>query len=148
MVRDSLTLLFERDLNKLKDEIDSYKNEASLWKVDGDIKNCGGNLCMHLTNNLRHFIGYITGGFEFKRDREAEFALKNVSKAELLNGIDTAKEVVAATLNKMNEEDFAKRYPVDVFKKEMTTEFFFISLVAHLDYHLGQINYHRRLLDK
>jgi len=29
----------------------------------------------------------------------------------------------------------------------MTTEYFLLHLLGHLNYHLGQISYHRRLLD-
>jgi uncharacterized damage-inducible protein DinB len=37
-------------------------------------------------------------------------------------------------------------YPQIVFEKEMTTGFFLVHLATHLAYHLGQINYHRRLI--
>jgi len=40
-----------------------------------------------------------------------------------------------------------KEYPLIVFAEKMTTDFFLIHLIAHFTYHLGQINYHRRLSD-
>ncbi len=148
MLKEDLIEIFERDINKLRDEISLYKSESALWKIDGEIKNCGGNLCLHLIGNLREFIGRILGGVEYKRDREKEFSLKGVSRSELLEGIDKAKEAVAAALQKLHDDDFKKIYPVDVAKKNMTTGFFLVSLIAHLNYHVGQINYHRRLIDK
>jgi hypothetical protein len=36
-------------------------------------------------------------------------------------------------------------YPEKVFAEPMTTRYFLIHLCAHLGYHLGQVNYHRRL---
>lgn len=40
-----------------------------------------------------------------------------------------------------------QEYPILVFESKTSTEFFLIHLSTHLAYHLGQINYHRRLLD-
>ena len=42
--------------------------------------------------------------------------------------------------------EIEKLYPDEVFKEPMTTGHFLIHLSTHLGYHLGQINYHRRLL--
>ena len=146
MPKESLIKIFTRDITKLKDEILSYNDESSLWKVSGEIKNSAGNLCLHVTGNLHHFIGTVLGGGDFKRNREAEFNSKNVPKTELLEGIEEVLNVTNKTLDSLTEEDFKKIYPVNVFKEEMTTEFFLIHLSCHLNYHLGQINYHRRIL--
>lgn len=139
--------IFNRDLNKLKIEISSYNDEAKLWDVEKGIKNSGGNLCLHLIGNLKQFIGNVLGEKNYIRNRDAEFSLKNISRANLLKEIDETIEIVNSTISSLAEDDFQKTYPVEVFNKSMTTEFFLISLIAHLDYHLGQINYHRRLID-
>jgi uncharacterized damage-inducible protein DinB len=55
--------------------------------------------------------------------------------------------MIDSVLPQLSEEDLKKEYPLVVFERAMTTDYFLIHLVAHLDYHLGQINYHRRLLD-
>jgi uncharacterized damage-inducible protein DinB len=54
---------------------------------------------------------------------------------------------VQKTLQELKEEDLQKTYPINVFGYEMTTEYLLTNMAAHLNYHLGQINYHRRLLD-
>lgn len=146
MLTQILAELYERDLNKLMEEIELYSDEADLWKVGGDIINPAGNLCLHLCGNLQHFFGAVLGGTGYVRDRDAEFATKNVAKSELLQGIDEAKSVVLATLAKLTDEDYAKIYPLEVFGKPMTTGFFLTHLATHLNWHLGHINYHRRLL--
>lgn len=140
--------IFERDLNKLKNEISSYKDEKNLWVIEESISNSGGNLCLHLIGNLNHFIGALLGSSGFTRDRDKEFADKNVPRTELISGIGNVIEVVKQTIVTLSDEDMNKIYPQNVFQKEMTTEYFLVALVAHLNYHLGQINYHRRLLDK
>ena len=146
MLTDVLIQLYERDLAKLREEIELYSDEADLWKVGGDIVNPAGNLCLHLTGNLKHFFGAVLGGTGYVRDRDAEFSTKNVAKSELLQGIDEAKSVVLATLQKLTDEDYEKTYPIEVFGKPMTTGFFLTHLATHLNWHLGHINYHRRLL--
>lgn len=146
MLTEILTELYERDLNKLKEEIELYSDEADLWKVGGDIVNPAGNLCLHLCGNLKHFFGAVLDGTGYVRDRDAEFSTKNVAKSELLQGIDEARSIVLATLGKLTDEDFAKTYPIEVFGKPITTGFFLTHLATHLNWHLGHINYHRRLL--
>ena len=146
MLNETLIQHYERDLNKLKTEIELYENEADLWKTTGAITNSGGHLCLHLIGNLNHFFGAVLGGTDYARDRDAEFSERQVSKAKLLSEIEATFPVVKNTLEKLTPEDFAKTYPVEVFGRPMTTEYFLTYLVGHFNYHLGQINYHRRLL--
>ena len=148
MLTTALVELFNRDLDILAKEINLYSDEHKLWVISPDIKNCGGNLCLHICGNLQHFIGAILGRTGYIRDRDAEFSDKNIPIKELLRSIDKTKEVVVTALNALLEDQLAEDYPIVVFKKKMTTSFFLIHLHSHLNYHLGQINYHRRLLDK
>jgi len=146
MLTKILSELYERDLAKLRTEIESYSNEGDLWKTSEGISNSGGNLCQHLTGNLQHFFGAVLGGTGYARNRDAEFASKGTTKADLLADIDVAEKSVKETLEKLSDEDFAKTYPIEVFGQPMTTGYFLTHLATHLNYHLGQINYHRRLL--
>jgi len=146
-MKESLVKLFNRDIEKLKTEISSYKSEESLWKISGDIKNSGGNLCLHLCGNLQHFVGAVLGNSGYIRNRDAEFSNKNVPRNEMLQEIEETKNMVDKTLNSLNEEILEKTYPVNKYGEEMTTGYFLLHLFGHLSYHLGQINYHRRLVD-
>lgn len=147
MFNQTLIKLFRRDLIKLKDEIQLYKNESNLWKIEGAVTNCAGNLCLHLVGNINHFIGATLGNSGYIRQRDLEFSLKNVPKSELIKQVDDTIVVVEQTLIKLTEEDLQKEYSRNPFEDYMTTEYFLTHLALHLAYHLGQINYHRRLLD-
>ena len=150
MVIEALKSLFDRDLNKLKTEIEQYKNEANLWLVDGEIPNSGGNLALHLVGNLNHFIGAVLGGSGYVRERDLEFSTKGTPRAELLQMIDETMTDVAAGLDKVTPEQLEAEDPIVVFAdrtEPMTTGWFLVHLATHLGYHLGQINYHRRLFD-
>ncbi|MCC7094328.1 MAG: DUF1572 family protein [Ignavibacteriaceae bacterium] len=152
---ETLTQLFLRDLEKLKTEISSFKDEKNLWKISGDthldggqVKNSAGNLCLHLCGNLQHFVGAVLGNSEYIRNRDAEFSRKNVPQTELIKEIDEAIKIVNQTLESLSESDLNNIYPSNIFGEGTTTAGFLIHLAAHLNYHLGQINYHRRLIDK
>jgi uncharacterized damage-inducible protein DinB len=142
-----LAQLFQRDLEKLKTEIISYKDEKKIWEVSVDIKNSAGNLCLHVCGNLQHFVGAVLGNSGYVRKRDEEFSNKNVPVDEMIQEIDKTLQIVTQTLNELKEEKLDETFPINVFGYEMTTGFFLTHLTTHLSYHLGQINYHRRLLD-
>jgi len=148
MLQETFIKLFERDINRLEREISAYTNEADLWKLQPGIANTGGNLCLHLVGNLKNYIGKNLGAIAYERNREKEFADKNIPKDQLLKSIIETKEAVLFTLSGLTAEDMAKIYPEEVLGSAMTTEYFLVHLYGHLNYHLGQINYHRRLLNQ
>jgi uncharacterized damage-inducible protein DinB len=119
-----------------------------MWEVTGDLSNSAGNLCLHICGNLQHFIGSVLGVSGYKRDRDSEFSRKNIPMDEIIRKIDHTIFTVKKTLNELDVNKLDEIYPINVFGKEMTTRFFLAHLTTHLNYHLGQINYHRRLLDK
>jgi len=146
MLRQILLELYERDLGKLREEIEAYTEEADLWKIDGEILNSAGNLCLHLNGNLQHFFGAVLGGTDYVRNRDAEFAEKGISRERLLADIDQTRSVINSTLAKLTDDDLENTYPIEVFGKPMTTAYFITHLATHLTWHLGQIDYHRRLI--
>lgn len=148
MITNALTVLFERDIQRLKAEIELYNNEDSLWILQAGISNSAGNLCLHLLGNLNHFIGAQLGNTGYVRNREAEFSLKNVPRSRLVTDIENCRLMVKQTLQMLTAEDLAKEFEQKlVFDRPVTTEMMLMHLSTHLTYHLGQINYHRRLLD-
>ncbi|MBA3768934.1 MAG: DinB family protein [Blastocatellia bacterium] len=138
--------MYERDLDKLAVEIEAFGNEKDLWLVSGAVSNSAGNLCLHICGNLLHFIAATLGESGYIRDRDSEFARKDVPREELLAEIAATRDVVARTLSNLTAEKLNENYPVEVFGHPMTTAWFLTHLATHLNYHLGQINYHRRLL--
>lgn len=147
MLTQTLNTIFTRDLNKLQQEIAAYNNDAAMWLVDKGIANSGGNLCLHLLGNINTYIGAVIGNSGYVRNRPLEFTETGVTKADLLRRIAATIAVVNHAFAQLTEEDLPKEYPMLVFEQPMTYEFFLVHLAAHLSYHLGQINYHRRLLD-
>lgn len=140
--------LFERDLDRAMAELKAYKSEEKLWVVNEDVSNSAGNLLLHICGNLRHFIGSVLGQSGYIRRRDDEFNMKDVKRSEILAELKTTKKIVGEVLSELSQDTLHETFPINVFGKEMATEFFLIHLYGHLNYHLGQVNYHRRLLDK
>ena len=147
MITDTLIELFERDLERLKTEIELYKDEDNLWLLKEGISNSAGNLCLHLVGNLSHFIGATLGNTGYVRHREDEFSLKNIPRQDLITNIENCKLIVKTTLQKLTAADLEKQFPLEKHGTIVSTEQMLLHLFGHLSYHLGQINYHRRLLD-
>jgi hypothetical protein len=147
MLTQTLKTLFPRELEKLKKEIELYQDERKLWIIEKGIANSGGNLCLHLIGNLNTYIGKELGDTGYIRNRDLEFAQKDIPREELLKKIDQTILVVEKVLDTITDQQLEEEYPVIVFAEKMSTGYFLIHLIAHLTYHLGQINYHRRLLD-
>lgn len=147
MAIETLKVLFARDLKRLRKEVELYNNENNLWRVEKNIANSAGNLCLHLIGNLNTYIGKEIGKKDYVRDRELEFSLKNVSRTELLDKIDETIQIINKSLDKLDESTLKNEYPILVFEEKTSTEYMLIHLATHLSYHLGQINYHRRLID-
>lgn len=147
MLKETVIELFERDLQKLHAELDLYRDEANLWVVKPGIANSAGNLCLHLLGNLNHFIGAALGHTGYIRHREDEFSLKNILRQDLIINIGNCQLIVKTTLEKLPAEDLEKDFPLEKHGRIVSTGHMLIHLLAHLSYHLGQINYHRRLVE-
>lgn len=148
MLIETFKFLFKRDLLKLKQEIESYNDQSKLWYVEKGISNSAGNLCLHLIGNLNHFIGATLGNTGYVRNRELEFSQKNVPADELVKSINDTMMVVENTLTKFSDNILNEDFPLLYNNKRVSTMLMLTHLLTHLGYHLGQINYFRRLYDK
>jgi Protein of unknown function (DUF1572) len=137
---------FLRDLDKLKEEISNYTNENDIWMVKGEIQNSAGTLTLHLIGNLKHFIGAQIGLTGYVRNRDQEFSDRNISRKKLISEIEEAISILKEVLPTIKDEDFSKEFPVEMYGARRNTGYIMLSLSTHFCYHLGQINYHRRLV--
>lgn len=146
MLKETLIQIFERDLTKLIEEIKLYKDENDLWIKQGSITNSAGNLALHLSGNLNHFIGFGIGNTGYIRNREAEFNTQSVPREELLIQLERTINVVKNAIANLSVEDFEKPFPIEKQGEIFSTNYMLLHLLTHLNYHLGQINYHRRMI--
>jgi uncharacterized damage-inducible protein DinB len=137
---------FLRDLDKFIAEIEAFPTEESLWRTGGDVNNPAGTLALHIAGNLQHFIGANLGATGYVRRRDLEFSMRGVPKSELLAGLQRARAVVEQVLGGLDDAQLTAVFPSDHFGENRSTQHALLHLLAHLSYHLGQLNYLRRLL--
>jgi uncharacterized damage-inducible protein DinB len=142
----NISRLINRELVSLRDELLAYPNEADMWQLPKGLPNSAGNLALHLVGNLRFFIGAQLGANGYVRDRDAEFAKKGVPRADIVKWIETATDEVTRTLATLDPAQLEKPFPVEIGGNRMQTGMFLQHLASHLAYHLGQIDYHRRVV--
>jgi uncharacterized damage-inducible protein DinB len=143
-----LSGILTRDLISLRKEIEAYPAEPDLWRGAEGITNSGGTLALHLAGNLQHFIGAVLGNTGYVRNRDAEFAERDVPRAQVLHRIDAALAAVQETLAGLSDADLGREYPLPIGKVRVETADFVIHLATHLAYHLGQVDYHRRMVTR
>ncbi len=137
--------LYTRELDNLNKEISSYTDESKLWILAGEIKNTPGNLTLHLIGNVNHFIGALLGNTGYVRSREEEFGAHHIAKEKILADITASKAMIENVMNNLPQSELQKEFPVQIFGVH-TTEYMLTYFLGHFMYHLGQINYHRRLI--
>jgi hypothetical protein len=135
-----------RELRSLRGELDHYPDEASLWITPEGLPNSAGTLALHVAGNLQHYIGAQLGQSGYVRDRPREFAARNVPRAQILAEIDSAEETIWTTLPRLTPEQLAADYPETVGGVRLRTDAYLLQVTVHLAYHLGQIDYHRRVV--
>ena len=141
-----LAALLDRDLRTLQRELEAYPDERQIWQRVPGLANSAGTLALHLAGNLQHYVGARLGGTGYVRDRDAEFARRDVPRVELIAGIERARAAVAAGLGAVSVEDLAAEYPELIAGCRIRTGDFMVHTAVHLAYHLGQVDSHRRMV--
>ncbi|MBI2681484.1 MAG: DinB family protein [Candidatus Solibacter usitatus] len=141
-----LAELFRRDLTRLMQELQAFNDEEALWRISPGVSNSAGNLTLHLEGNLREYIGRQLGRVPYTRQRSLEFSLRDIPAAELTQRIEAVKELVPGIVAGLTPAELQSTYPEMVFGAPISTLQLLLSLYGHLNYHMGQIDYLRRVL--
>lgn len=139
-----LQMLYQRDLNKLIENIEDTPDDL-LWETPEGVTNSCGVLAQHLVGNLNHFVGNVLGNTGYERDREREFTATHISKEELIKDIEQLQELLNDIFDELDNVQLDDEYPLDIPFDTSSARGFLIHLYGHLNYHLGQINYLRRI---
>jgi len=141
-----LAFLFSRDLTRLGQQIEAFPNDETLWETLPGVLNPAGNLALHIEGNLLEYVGRQLGKLPYKRNRELEFSLRGISKHEIGTRIAELRLSIPAVIQNLSTEQMELEYPEVVLEVATTTRQFLIHLYGHLNWHLGQIDYLRRIL--
>jgi hypothetical protein len=138
--------ILDRELRALTRAVEAYPDERDLWRLPPGVPNSGGTLALHLAGNLQHYLGAQLGATGYRRDRAAEFADRDVPRAEILRRIEAARAAVRAAADRVDESALVADFPEVIADARIPTGEYLIHLVSHFAYHLGQLDYHRRLV--
>jgi hypothetical protein len=138
--------LFRRDLTRLAQELRAFPDDATLWATLPGVSNSAGNLTLHLEGNLRHFIGYHLGGVAYTRVREEEFVAAGIPAADLVQRIESLQSFIPDIVAGLTQAQLDSIFTASVWDGQRVTSQFLFHIYGHLNFHLGQIGYLRRIL--
>jgi len=147
MLNSVLANFYERDIRKLIEEVNLFRNEEDLWKNAGTVKNASGNLVLHIIGGLNHLIGATLAQTGYVRDRDQEFIRKGVEREVLVTQLEELIPMIKKTLNAFTREHMDAEYPIFFDEPKTSNSYVLVQLLLHLNYHLGQINYLRRIIE-
>jgi hypothetical protein len=147
MLSNLLADFYEKDIRKLIEEVNLFNNEENLWKIEGSVKNSCGNLVLHIIGGLNHFVGTTLAHTGYIRNRDQEFSRKGVERKELVAQLEALSSMINKTVSALTKEDMEAEFPIFFDKPKTSVSYVLVQLLAHLNYHLGQVNYLRRILE-
>jgi len=147
MLNSVLANFYERDIRKLIEEVNLFRNDEDLWRTQGSVKNSSGNLVLHIVGGLNHLIGATLAQTGYIRDRDQEFIRKGVERKDLVAQLEELIPMINETFNALTQERMEAEYPRFFDKPNTSTNYVLVQLLLHLNYHLGQVNYLRRILE-
>jgi hypothetical protein len=147
MLNSVLANFYERDIRRLIEEVNLFKDEENLWKTHGSIRNSSGNLVLHLVGGLNYLIGATLAKTGYVRSRDQEFSTKGVGRKDLVAELEKLIPMINDTVNGLTEKGMEADFPIFFDKPNTSVSYVLIQLLVHLNYHLGQVNYLRRVFE-
>ncbi|HXG87456.1 MAG TPA: DinB family protein [Vicinamibacterales bacterium] len=145
MLSKELAALFSRDLRRLTQEIEAFPDTQSLWKTVPGVTNAAGTLALHLEGNLREYIGRQLGRIAYTRDRPLEFNARGVEQQELVARLAAVAAFIPGVVEQLSDNTLNAPFPEQVLGVSLSSRQFLVHINGHLNYHLGQIDYLRRV---
>jgi uncharacterized damage-inducible protein DinB len=135
-----------RELEGLRDavrELAGPLDERQFWSRPLEPGNSFGHLVLHLTGNLKWYVGAQLGNTGYVRDREREFTdASPPPKAEALARLDEAVAVVRRVVEGLPAERLTAPHPEARMGTVLNA---LVHLTAHFALHRGQMSYIARL---
>lgn len=136
-LKESRTLLIGEYLPKIERCVTLLTDEQIWWRANS-ASNSIGNLLLHLSGNVRQWIVVGLGGAVDERDRDAEFAQRDViSRDELLNRLQQTLREADKTLAEFDTERLLDQFAIQSL--QVTALAAILHVVEHFSMHTGQV---------
>jgi hypothetical protein len=121
-------------------------NDEQIWWRPNEQTNSVGNLVLHVSGAVMHFLCRGVGGFDYERDRPTEFATKSMPKSELLAIFDEMVSKADATFIDVEASRLTDPSAEPTYYSTLYEDLFGIAI--HVAVHTGQIVYITKLLEE
>jgi len=140
-IRSRITRILPAQIRACVEEL----SEEQLWWRPNQQANSVGNLVLHVSGSMRHYLSNRVGGIEYERNRPAEFAERGpVPKQQLLATFD---ETIRQAGQVLDGFDTSRLLDATDEPDYVPTIFDLIFNIAiHLATHTGQIVYVTKML--
>lgn len=131
--------VLEEGLSRIQKCLDLL-TEEEVWNRPNQNTVSVGNLVLHLSGNVRQWIGSGIGDIPDERKRDSEFnTTAGVSKIVLYTEVEKTVLQALDILNKISIADLLETKEVQVYKESGLS--IIIHVIEHFSYHVGQITY-------
>lgn len=121
--------------------------EQQLWWRPNEQANSVGNLVLHISGSMRHYLSRSIGGMEYDRDRPAEFAERGpIPKASLISIFDETINQAKETLDNFDTSRFLDSTEEPGYYSTRFEQI--LGIATHLATHAGQIIYITKMLEE
>jgi hypothetical protein len=111
------------------------------------VKNSSGNLALHIIGGMNYLIGAALAQTGYVRDRDQEFIRKGVARKEIVIQLEALIPMITQTLTALGQDGMEAEYPRIFDDMKTSNSYVLVQLLVHLNYHLGQVNYLRRIFE-
>ena len=138
-LKQEFTRYFRHLASRVERAVRSLPREK-LWVKPFSFGNSVGHLVLHLTGNLKHYVGAGMAGSSYVRDRAREFTdPTQYPPEEILKQFHEAVEMVVRTIDALDEQGLLAPAPD---QSPIQTRFGLLMVcAAHLNNHIGQMSY-------
>lgn len=121
-------------------------SDEQIWWRPNESSNSIGNLLLHLTGSLNHYLNRGLGRLDFTRDRAAEFAeRRSIPKAELLAAFDAMIANAEKTFDGLTPARLTAPSPEPSMHEIVAQDL--LNILAHFANHTGQIVWIAKMFD-
>jgi len=132
--------------NQIRSAVETLSDEQLWWRPN-DQANSVGNLVLHVSGSMRYYLSRGVGGFEYDRNRPAEFAERGpISREQLLATFDETISQAGKVFDSFDTSRFLETSDEPDYVPTIFDVIFNISI--HLATHAGQIVYIAKMLNE
>ena len=140
-LRARITKIFPAQIRACLEQLD----DEQLWWRPNEASNSVGNLVIHVSGSLNHYLNRAVGGFAYDRDRDAEFAeRRHLPKAEVLAIFNDMVSKAEQTFAALTPERLGDPSPEPKLYNFVLEDL--LNVAVHLSNHTGQIVWITKML--